>query len=110
MEKVSTRPVAVTSVQESVGRKHRSQNFRGGTSVRSHAVHTRRDDARVAQPFQERAHRLAGVPVVGEVELVLLDRARRARGTAASHSAVARGANGGVTSRVAVAPDRRPCP
>ena len=38
IENVSTSPVAATSSQRSVGRKHRSQNFRGGTSVRSHAT------------------------------------------------------------------------
>ena len=36
IENVSTAPVAATSVHPSVGRKHRSQNFRGGTSVRPH--------------------------------------------------------------------------
>ena len=38
IENVSTTPTASTSVQRSAGRKQRSQNLRGGTSVRSHDV------------------------------------------------------------------------
>ena len=38
IENVSTVPVCGTSVQPSVGRKQRSQNLRGGTSVRPHEM------------------------------------------------------------------------
>ncbi len=41
MEKVCTVPEPGTSTQRSVGRKHRSQNIRGGTSTRPHPVHSR---------------------------------------------------------------------
>ena len=39
IENVSTVPVFGTSVHPSVGRKQRSQNFRGGTSVRPQESH-----------------------------------------------------------------------
>ena len=100
IENVFTVPMASTSTQESVGRKHLPQNFRGGTRVRSHLEHTV-----ATRRASRRPSRNAPTASPGSHAY----RASKRWSTApvafcncSSESGVARGAAGGVPSRDAV--------
>ena len=74
IENVSTLPVCGTSVHPSVGRKHRSQNLRGRHERAAARDAGRREDPLLAQAVEERADRLARVPLVAARPVVVRPR------------------------------------